>query len=76
MDEDITSYYLRTFARRGEDTAWLAEHLLALMRARHYEVVSEVRITPVPALLVPWPDGFVMLHAEVDVREFDTVIGP
>ncbi len=74
MDEDITTYYLRTFAHRGEDLHWLAEHLNALMRAHHFHIVSEVRFTPVPALLVPWPDGRVMMHAEVDVQEFDTVV--
>lgn len=82
-DAEITTYFLDTFVAVAEEydhlTAILADrlgmYLLDLMELNGHRVVSGVSyVFPEPEGPVPYPEGFTVLRASVNVQEMDATI--
>ena len=68
---EVSSYYLESFVGLEEDIDWLKEHLLDLMDAQGWDVVSDVRFEYLRAHLIAFPKGRRLVRAWVDVEEFE-----
>lgn len=71
MGTEVSTYYIETFCDIGEELTWLAEYLTNLMTAQLFHPVSRARMHIVASELVPYPEGKVLIRAEIDVEEFD-----
>ena len=71
----MTTYWLETLWDEDRSIRALANYLVALMHAREYRVISEVRVAQPNGELVPYPEGMILVHLEVDVEEFDVEVG-